>query len=144
MMAGSPAVTSSRTRASAARTSPSNASAGVVTTGTHWGLAEGRVGGDHQFQTYILLANPEATAAEVTITFLREGGAAPVVKTYAVPATSRFNVDLATVTELQNESFGARIDVTNGVNIAVERSLYWNANGAFWAGGTNALATPVP
>jgi hypothetical protein len=37
-----------------------------------------------------------------------------------------------------------RIDVTNGVNIAVERSLYCNANGVFWAGGTNALATPVP
>ena len=46
--------------------------------------------------------------------------------------------------ELQNESFGARIDVTNGVPIAVERSLYWNANGVFWAGGTNALATPLP
>ncbi len=90
-------------------------SAGVVTTATHWGLAEGRVGGPHQFQTYILLANPETTAAEVTVTFLRENGAPPVVKTYTVPATSRFNIDLATVPELQNESFGARIDVTNGV-----------------------------
>jgi hypothetical protein len=66
------------------------------------------------------------------------------VKTYSVPRTSRFNVDVATVQELQNESFGVRIDVTNGVNIAVERSLYWNANGVFWAGGTNALATPLP
>ena len=63
------------------------------------------------------------------------------MKTYTVPATSRFNVDVATVVpELQNESFGAQIDVTNGVDIAVERSLYWNANGVFWAGGTNALA----
>jgi autotransporter-associated beta strand protein len=119
-------------------------SAGVVTTATHWGLAEGRVGGPRQFQTYVLLANPETTAAEVTVTFLRENGAAPVVKTYSVPATSRFNIDLATVQELQNESFGVRIDVTNGVNIAVERSLYWNANGVFWAGGTNALAAPLP
>jgi hypothetical protein len=119
-------------------------SAGMVTTSTHWGLAEGRVGGVQQFVTYILLANPESTAAEVTITFLRESGAAPIVKTYTVPGTSRFNVDLATVPELQNESFGARIDVTNGVKIAVERSLYWNANGVFWAGGTNALAAPLP
>ena len=47
-------------------------SAGVVTTRTHWGLAEGRVGGPLEFDTYILLANPSATAAEVTITFLRE------------------------------------------------------------------------
>jgi hypothetical protein len=116
----------------------------MVTTSTHWGLAEGRVGGAQQFVTYILLANPESTAAEVTITFLRESGAPPIVKTYTVPGTSRFNVDLATVPELQNESFGARIDVTNGVKIAVERSLYWNANGVFWAGGTNALAAPLP
>ena len=107
-------------------------------------LAEGRVGGPRQFQTYVLLANPDTATADVTVTFLRENGAAPVVKTYQVPGTSRFNVDLATVPELSNESFGVRIDVTNGVNIAVERSLYWNANGVFWAGGTNALATPLP
>jgi hypothetical protein len=119
-------------------------SAGMVTVSTHWGLAEGRVGGPHQFQTYILLANPARDTAEATITFLRENGQPPVVKSYTVPGTSRFNVDLATVPELQNESFGARIDVTNGIDIAVERSLYWNANGVFWAGGTNALATPVP
>jgi autotransporter-associated beta strand protein len=119
-------------------------SAGMVVTATHWGLAEGRIGGPQQFQTYILLANPGSSAAEVTITFLREGGAAPIVKTYKVPGTSRFNVDVAAVPELQNESFGARIDVTNGIDIAVERSLYWSANGVFWAGGTNALATPVP
>jgi hypothetical protein len=66
------------------------------------------------------------------------------VKTYTVPGASRFNVDVSTVTELQNESFGARIDVTNGVAIAIERSIYWNANGIFWAGGTNALGTPLP
>jgi hypothetical protein len=30
------------------------------------------------------------------------------------------------------------------VPIAVERSLYWDANGVFWAGGSNALATPLP
>ena len=44
------------------------------------------------------------------------------------------------VPELQNESFGARIEVTNNVPIAVERSMYWNAEGRFWAGGSNALA----
>jgi len=34
--------------------------------------------------------------------------------------------------------------LTNGVPIAVERSLYWNAPGVFWAGGFNALETPLP
>jgi hypothetical protein len=116
-------------------------SAGVVGTGTRWGLAEGRIGGPQQFDTYILLANPSTTEAQVTITYLREGGA-PIVKAYRVPATSRFNIDVkSVVSELQNAAFGARIEVTNAVPIVVERSLYWNANGVFWAGGTNALAT---
>jgi hypothetical protein len=57
---------------------------------------------------------------------------------------SRFNIDLATIQELQNESFGVRIDVTNGVNIAVQRSLYWECERVFWASGTNALAAPLP
>jgi hypothetical protein len=119
-------------------------STGVVATSTKWGLAEGRVGGAREFVTYILLANPGASTANVTITYLRESGG-PVMKTYTVPPTSRFNVDVRTVVpELQNESFGAIVAVTNDVPIAVERSLYWNANGVFLAGGTNALAVPVP
>jgi autotransporter-associated beta strand protein len=119
-------------------------SSGVVSTATRWGLAEGRIGAPRNFTTYILLANPSATAANVTVTYLREAGA-PVTKTYTVPPTSRFNIDVAgAVPELHDESFGARIEVTNGVPIAVERSLYWDANGIFWAGGTNALATPLP
>ena len=33
----------------------------LTQTATSWGLAEGRVGGTHQFATFILLANPSAT-----------------------------------------------------------------------------------
>jgi hypothetical protein len=120
-------------------------SSGLVNTATRWGLADGRVGGPESFFTYILLANPAPDPAQVTVTYLREGGATPIVKTYTVPAASRFNIDVGTfVPELQDEPFGARIDVTNSVPIAVERSIYWNANGIFWAGGTNALGTPLP
>jgi hypothetical protein len=119
-------------------------SSGIAEAGERWGLAEGRIGLGRAFDTYILLANPSATKASVRITYLREGGA-PIVKEYDVPATSRFNVDVKTVVpELQNSSFGAIIEVLNDVPIAVERSLYWDANGAFWAGGTNALATRLP
>jgi hypothetical protein len=119
-------------------------SAGLTTLGTKWGLAEGRVGGARAYQTYILLANAETTAAEVTVTYLRESGA-PIVKTYIVPPTSRFNIGVTSfVPELVDESFGALIEVTNGVPIAVERSMYWDANGIFWSGGTNATATRLP
>ena len=120
-------------------------SAGIVSTGLRWGLAEGRIGGPLAYDTYILLTNANSGPAEVKVTYLREGGAAPVVKTYTVPATSRFNIDVrGMVPEMADESFGALIESINTVNIAVERSLYWTANGIFWAGGTNALGTPLP
>jgi hypothetical protein len=119
---------------------------GVTSTATTWGLAEGRIGGPRAEQTYILLANTGTQPSDVTITFLRENGAMPVVKTFTVQATSRFNVAIAgansDVPELVDESFGARIDATQP--IVVERSVYSNANGVTWAAGTNATATPLP
>jgi hypothetical protein len=119
-------------------------SSGLTSTALDWALAEGRVGGPSAYATYILLANPENTAADVTVTFLRES-AAPIVKTYMVSPTSRFNIDVGgMVPELQNESFGARIEVTNNVPIAVERSMYWDTEGRFWSGGTNAVGAVVP
>jgi hypothetical protein len=43
-----------------------------------------------------------------------------------------------------DESFAANVAVTNNVPIFVERSLYWNAEGITWAGGTNASAVRLP
>ena len=117
---------------------------GVEQTAPRWALAEGRVGGPHNFHTYILVSNPWTTAAEVTVTYLREGGT-PIVKTYHVSPTTRYTIDVnGVVPELQNEAFGASIAVTNGLTISVERSLYWDANGVFWAAGTNAAGTKLP
>ena len=48
------------------------------------------------------------------------------------------------VPELQNEEFGAVVEVTNGVGISVERAMYSDALGQIWAAGTNALATRLP
>ncbi len=116
---------------------------GVVDAGTTWGLAEGRTGGPYNFHTYILLANPQTTTANVTVNFLRENGA-PVAKTYTVAPTSRYNIDVGSVTELQNESFGAVIQVSNNVPIIVERSMYWDSNGFTFSGGTNATGIALP
>jgi autotransporter-associated beta strand protein len=115
---------------------------GVVSAGTRWGLAEGRAGGPLNFHTFILLANPQTTAAAVEVTFLREG-AAPIVQTYTVQPTSRYNIDSSTVPGLKDESFGALISVTNGVPIIVERSMYWDVNGVAFSGGTNATGIPL-
>ena len=61
-----------------------------------------------------------------------------------MPPTSRANVFVnGLVPELQDEAFGATIVVTNGVPIFVERSLYWNYQGALWSSGTNETGTPL-
>jgi autotransporter-associated beta strand protein len=115
---------------------------GVTATGTKWGLAEGRVGGSNNAQTYILLANPGAAQAQVEIMFLRESGA-PVVKNFTVEPGTRFNVAVgADAPELDDENFGAVISSTQP--IVVERALYWDAGGVTWAAGSNATATRLP
>jgi Ca2+-binding RTX toxin-like protein len=117
---------------------------GATSLGLKWGLAEGRVGTPANYLTYILLANPSTTAANVRVTYLKTNGTT-VVKTYTVEPTSRFNVEVhAMVPELANESFGALIEVTNSVGIAVERAMYSDSNGVVWAAGTNALGTQLP
>jgi hypothetical protein len=118
-----------------------HASAGVTMAAVDWGLAEGRVGGAEGYETYVLLANPGTSPADVTLTFVRESGA-PVTKTFTVAPTSRFNVTTgpgSLVPELANERFGAIIHAT--APIMVERALYWNANGVTWSAGTNVTAT---
>lgn len=128
----------------------SHNSFGLTRLATRWGLAEGRVGNPSDspvgltpnFDTFILLANPGATEATVTINYLRTTGA-PIAKTYLVAANSRFNVHVnGAVSELANESFAAVI--TSTVPIAVERALYSNAGGVVWAAGTNATGIRIP
>ena len=118
---------------------------GETALGTHWGLAEGRVGGANNCQTFILLANPGTVAATVTVKFLRTTGT-PITKTFIVAPTSRFTVAItgpgSDVPELLNEFFGATIASTQP--IMVERALYSDANGIVWAAGTNATATRLP
>jgi hypothetical protein len=117
---------------------------GVTETARRWGLAEGRVGGPNAFQTYILVANPDVVAATITLTVLRTTGA-PIVKTFTVPAGARLTITTGPgtmVPELADESFGATI--VSSSPIFVERALYSNANGVFWAAGSAATATPLP
>jgi hypothetical protein len=117
---------------------------GVTDTALRWGLADGCQGGPRKTQTYILLANPGSAAANVAVTFLPESGS-PVTKTYTVAATSRFNVEVGSeAPALAGSCFGALIVSTNGVPIAVERAMYWDARGVTWAAGTNATGVRLP
>jgi Domain of unknown function (DUF4394)/Calx-beta domain/Bacterial Ig domain len=117
---------------------------GVTSTGTRWGLAEGRVGLGAGYQTYILLANPNNNAVDVSITFLREDGTT-LIKTYnGLQPLSRFNVAVGgpEVPEITNGSFSAVITASHP--IAVERAMYSDRDGVVWQAGTNATATRLP
>jgi hypothetical protein len=113
---------------------------GLTALGKKWGLAEGRVGGAGNAQTYILISCP--TQASIKVTFLRETGI-PVQKTFNVGA-GRYNITVGgeQVPEITNERFGVLIESTN--DIAVERALYWDAGNVIWAAGSNATATRLP
>ena len=113
-----------------------HASAGVTQTGTRWALAEGENGGSADTQSYVLLANPSSDAATVRVTLLPSDGSPATSQTYTVAANSRFTLgpgDLAG----GGRFFGTLVESIDEVPIVVERSLYWNALGTFWAGGTN-------
>jgi uncharacterized protein len=122
----------------------SHASQGAAAAAPRWALAEGRTGGALNFHTYILLGNPGSQQAEVNVQFLPESGAA-VVKTYIVPAMSRFTIDVTgEAPTIQDQSFITLVSTTGDVPIVVERSLYWDGAGITWSGGSNAPATRLP
>jgi uncharacterized membrane protein len=121
-------------------------SAGAISTGTKWAVAEGEVGGVRGHETYLLIANTSAFAGNATVTLMFEDGTS-VNKSYALPASSRTNVALGPHfgTAVTNRRFGAVVESTGGTpaQIVVERAMYSSAGGVAFAAGTDALATKL-
>jgi hypothetical protein len=116
---------------------------GVTDAGLRWGIADGRIGGPRAYQTYVLLANPNPTPAEVRVRFLKNGVASS--RDYTLNPTSRLNIWTNTeAPELGEGQFSADIQVLNYQPIVVEKAMYWDAGGVVWAGGTNVTATRLP
>jgi Tol biopolymer transport system component len=116
-------------------------SAGVTAPALSWFLAEGATG--PFFDLFVLLANPNDLPADVRVSFLKADGST-VVKSHQVAPRSRFNiwVDLEDPA-LADAAVSTTVQVTNGVPIVVERSMWWPGGGATWheahnsAGGTS-------
>jgi hypothetical protein len=95
----------------------------VSSPGLTWYFAEGASGA--YFSTYLLLANPNATAATVQATY-RTTAAATVVKTYTIPANSRFTIGVdGEDPALAATSFWTTLTSTNGVSFVADRSVWW-------------------
>ncbi|OFW58038.1 MAG: hypothetical protein A2Y75_12505 [Candidatus Solincola sediminis] len=96
----------------------------VTRTSQNLYLAEGYTGRD--FDTWILLANPNQQAAEVQVNYLVQGGQ-NVTETRTVPAMSRLTINARE--KINGQSFGVSIQSLNGVGIIAERAMYFNYNG---------------
>jgi hypothetical protein len=105
--------------------------------GTSWALAEGETGGTRNAISYILMANPTEQDATVTVTILRDNNLPPLVVAKIVKANSRLTLTSTDLALASGETFGALIDSTNGVPIAVERAMYWDSATKHWSAGTN-------
>lgn len=100
-----------------------------------WFFAEGFTGGNASiaFETFLLIGNDNALPAAVTVTYFRDAGT-PLVKTYHVPARSRFNIwtDQEPADGggrlLPNTAFSVRIDSDRP--IVAERAMYWGTPSA--------------
>jgi hypothetical protein len=112
-------------------------SAAMPAIGTKWVLSEGETGGAHNAISYFLLANPNGQDATVTLTILRDNGLTPVTVQTTVKANSRLTLNSTEFTLMSGEQFGTIVESTNGVPIAVERSMYWDGEGKTWIAGTN-------
>jgi len=129
----------------------SHAETSIEQPSTQWFLAEGSTAGN--FDLYYLLQNPNAAAANVTITYLRPDGP-PLTKSYTVNPRSRRTVNIdnetgftgrpATERSLQSADVSAQIVSTNGVPILVERAMYMTAQGRVFAAGHDSAGVTAP
>ncbi len=105
-------------------------SAGVTAPAMEWFLAEGATGAF--FDLFVLIANPETSAAAIDATYLLPDGRT-IVKSYTVPPNSRQNiwVDLED-TRLADTAVSTTIRSTNGVPIIVERAMWWPGTAGTW------------
>jgi hypothetical protein len=115
-------------------------SAGVTAPSPTWFLAEGATG--PFFETFVLLANPNADAASVEVTFL-PSAAAPVTRTVSVPGRGRHTINIEPVDpSLANEAVATRINST--LPIIVERAQYWPDPAPSWYEAHNSFGVTSP
>ena len=101
-------------------------SIGTTAPANNWFMAEGST--KWGFDTYVLVQNPSAADAKVTMTFLTENGPKPA-PAMLVKAGARKTVDTRAL--IGDADFSTSVTASQGV--ICERSMYWN-NGTGKAG----------
>lgn len=110
---------------------------GISTLATTWYLAEGYVGGSNNFQTYILLFNPNPVEANIAVNFIKDDGTT-VPYSRTIPARSRSTITAKSIVP----SGGFATKVSANVPILVERAMYWDVDGVAQGGGHCSVGIP--
>jgi hypothetical protein len=109
-----------------------------------WYFAEGYTADG--FDEYLTILNPNAAAAQVTITYFLGDGSTRT-HTLTVPATSRRTVAVHDAAEGvgRGKEVSARVESTNGVGVYVERPMYFRYSSAIDGGHVGRGQTaPAP
>jgi hypothetical protein len=124
--------------------------AATTETGTLWAFAGGYVGGGDA-ETYLLVANPSDTVANVAFKLSDISGVLTCQTTVTVPAHARLTrgvKDICSALHFDTPPlkaevlFGGTVE-SDGPGIVVERSTYWSTNGQMWSAGASTLLTKV-
>ncbi|MDY6793681.1 MAG: DUF5719 family protein [Actinomycetota bacterium] len=102
-----------------------------------WFFAEGYTG--DSFDTWVLLQNPNDSAAAVTLNFMRPDGSV-VTEQVSVPARRRHSVHVDEVPGL--ESSDVSTQVTSNLPVVAERSMYFDYEGK--DGGHDSIGASQP
>ena len=110
-------------------------SAGVNSPSRNWFLAEGATGSF--FDCFVLMSNPNNTAANVSLLYLLEDGTT-VPQLISVPANGRTTINVETVApQLLNAAVSTT--VTSDQEIVVERAMYWPDLSQGWQEAHNSF-----
>ncbi len=122
------------------------------TTGTAWAVADGETGGADNSRTYILVASGASpTSDSVRLLLVRDSGP-PLERVFtdALSPNGRLTIDLGVAFPgIVGERVGVIVESMGQTSsgpvtpmpIVVERAIYSDAGGVFWAAGSNLVAT---
>lgn len=112
-------------------------SAGVTAPALSWFLAEGATG--PYFDLFVLIANPNATPAEVAVNYLlADGRTVPYTTGMTVAPNSRTTIWVdqvkffGTGISLADAAVSTTVRSVNGVPIIVERAMWWPGGPGSW------------
>ncbi len=119
----------------------SHAETSIAVPLTTWYLAEGATLGG--FSLFYLIQNPADTDAQVSITYLLPAPAPPFTKAYTVARRTRFNV-WVNVEDPRLANAEVSAVVVASVPVIVERAMYLDRPGQFFAAGHESAGVPGP